>query len=47
MKTIRRFVSQLMTNRIRHASCADIMGDKSSGMRDANKVDWRNLNGTN
>lgn len=39
---IRRILGKVQA----HASLADIKGQKSGGVRDGNKVDWRASNGS-
>ena len=42
LNMIRRFYGST-----RYAKCSDILGNKSGGVRDANKVDWKLANGMN
>ena len=41
MKTLLKMISSLFASSTRYAKLSDIKGSKSGGIRDSNKVDWK------
>ena len=46
MKTLLNIIRRICSS-TRYANCSDILGQKSGGIRDSNKVDWRTQQTTN